>query len=194
MVLALLSEKDLVRTKARKSLVAAGREAVPFLVEALKNAEPLVRWEATKALGEIGDASAAPALVKALEDDDFDVRWLAAEGLIKLNVEGVKPLLQALVKDPYSVSLREAAHHVLHHLAAVEPRDYLAPVLAALKSISPSAEVSIAALRALEMLEKFRETAKKSDDASLRRFARTDEAMGFGGRRRAQKYARTFRL
>lgn len=111
MVQALSSEKDLVRTKARRALVAAGKEAVPFLVEALKNAEPLVRWEATKALGEIGDTSAAPALVKALEDDDFDVRWLAAEGLIKLNVGGVKPLLQALVIDPYSVSLREAAHH-----------------------------------------------------------------------------------
>ena len=191
---ALSSEKDLVRTKARRALVAAGKEAVPFLIEALKNAEPLVRWEATKALGEIGDTTAAPALVKALEDDDFDVRWLAAEGLIKLNVGGVKPLLQALVIDPYSVSLREAAHHVLHHLATEELRDYLVPVLAALKSISPSAEISVAALRALEMLEQFEETAKGGDDSALRRFTRLDEAMGLGGRRRAHKYAQTLRI
>jgi len=32
-----------------------------------------VRWEAAKALGQIGDATAAPALVEALQDEEFDV-------------------------------------------------------------------------------------------------------------------------
>lgn len=53
----LLSSKDgMVRQKARESIVAAGRPAVPPLTRILLHSpSKQVRWEAGKALGAIGD-------------------------------------------------------------------------------------------------------------------------------------------
>jgi HEAT repeat protein len=162
------SRDDLIRVKTRQSLVSMGKAALPLLIEALKNKHYLVRWEAAKALGEIGDPQAAPALVEALEDEEFDVRWLAAEGLIKLNINGLKPLLQALEKRGDSEPLREGAHHVFHDLAKGALKKTLTPVVAALEGIEPGEEipwaathetgieVPRAALQALEMLEKIK--------------------------------------
>ena len=160
------SHDDAKRVKARHSLVVMGKAAVPSLIEALKNSNTLMRWEAAKALGEIGDPGTAPALVKALEDEEFDVRWLAAEGLIKMNINALRPLLQALENRGDSVMLQEGAHHVFHDLAKGALRKYLAPVLAALERLEPGDEVSWvarhdmgvevpwAARHSLDMLEK----------------------------------------
>jgi len=76
----MLASKDgMTRKKARKSLVAFGKQAVPSLTRALQNSKlDQLRWEAAKILGTIGDAKAIPPLVKALEDSDQDVAWLAA--------------------------------------------------------------------------------------------------------------------
>lgn len=162
----LASHNDAARVKARHSLVAMGRAAVPILIEALKNKNNLTRWEAAKALGEIGDPGTAPALVEALEDEDFDIRWLAAEGLIKMNINALKPLLQALENWGDSFLLQEGAHHVFHDLAKGALRKFLAPVLAALEGLEPGeevpwvarhdmvVEVPWAARHALDMLEK----------------------------------------
>ncbi len=160
--------RDKVRERARHSLVAMGKPAVPSLIKALKSKKALIRWEAAKALEEIGDPETAPVLVEALEDDDFDVRWLAAEGLIKLNIKGLKPLLEALELRADSVLLREGAHHVFHDLGKGELRKYLVPVLASLEDLEPgeevpwvarhemAVEVPIAARQALERLEKLK--------------------------------------
>lgn len=164
----LASHDDTVRVMARHSIVAMGKVAVPSLIEALKNKNNLMRWEAAKALGEIGDPKTALALVDALEDEEFDVRWLAAEGLIKMNINALKPLLQALENRGDSFFLQEGAHHVLHDLAKGALRKYLAPVLAALERLEPGeevpwvaphemvVEVPWAARHALDMLEKTR--------------------------------------
>jgi HEAT repeat protein len=164
----LSSHKDKAREGARHTLVAMGKAAVPSLIEALKNKNTLMRWEAAKALGEIGGPETAPVLVKALEDEEFDVRWLAAEGLIKMNMKGLKPLLEALEHRGDSVLLREGAHHVFHDLAKGGLRKFLVPVLAALEALEPGdevpwlarhemeVEVPWAARRALEMLEKLK--------------------------------------
>jgi HEAT repeat protein len=162
----LASHNDTVRIKARHSLVTMGKAAVPLLTKALKSEKSLTKWEAAKALGEIGDPSTASILVEALEDEDFDVRWLAAEGLTKMNINALKPLLQALEKRGDSFFLQEGAHHVFHDLAKGALRKFLAPVLAALEGLEPGrevpwaarhemvVEVPWAARRALEMLEK----------------------------------------
>jgi HEAT repeat protein len=164
----LSSLKDKAREGARHSLVAMGKTAVPSLAEALKNKNTLMKWEAAKALGEIGDPETAPVLVKALEDEEFDVRWLAAEGLIKMNIKGLKPLLEALEHRGDSALLREGAHHVFHDLAKGGLRKSLIPVLAALEALEPrgdvpwadrhelAVEVPLAARQALEMLEKLK--------------------------------------
>jgi hypothetical protein len=162
----LASHDDGKRVKARHSLVAKGKAAVPSLIEALKNKKYLTRWEAAKSLGEIGDPEAAPALVKALEDEEFDVRWLAAEGLIKMNINALKPLLKALEYRGDSALLREGAHHVFHDLTKGGLRKYLVPVLASLEALEPgrevpwaaphemAVEVPQAARHALDMLER----------------------------------------
>jgi HEAT repeat protein len=148
-----LSKKDgAVRERARQSLVAIGAPAVTYLVEALANRNELLRWEAAKALGEIGSPAAAPALVAALEDEVFDVRWLAAEGLIALRGEGLVPLLRALVERPDSLWLREGAHHVLHDVSRGRLEEVLRPVVAALDDIEPSVEVPFAAKTVLSGL------------------------------------------
>ncbi len=158
--------KDKVREETRHTLVAIGKPAVPSLIKALKNKKALIRWEVAKALEQIADPETAPMLVEALEDDDFDVRWLAAEGLVKMNIKGLKPLLEALELRGESVLLREGAHHVFHDLAKGELRKYLVPVLASLEALEPgeevpwaarhemAVEVPIAARQALERLEK----------------------------------------
>ena len=166
LIMALASHNDSVRVKARHSLVAMGKAPVPLLTKALKSENSLTKWEAAKALGEIGDPSTAPILVEALEDEDFDVRWLAAEGLTKMNINALKPLLRALEKRGDSFFLQEGAHHVFHDLAKGALRKFLAPVLAALEGLEPGeevpwaarhemvVEVPWAARHALEMLEK----------------------------------------
>jgi HEAT repeat protein len=164
----LASHDDRTREKARHTLVAMGKDAVPSLIEALKNRNTLTRWEAAKALGEIADPETAPVLVETLEDEEFDVRWLAAEGLIKMNIKGIEPLLEALEHRGDSSFLREGAHHVFHDLAKGGLRKSLAPVLAALEALEPGeglpwadrhelgVEVPVAARQALEMLEKLK--------------------------------------
>jgi HEAT repeat protein len=153
---ALSSKDDEVRVKARLSFVTMGRAAVVPLAEALKGKDDLARWEAAKALGEIGAEEAAPFLVKALEDEAFDIRWLAAIGLIGMNIRGLKPLLHALMEQGDSAFLRQGAHHVIHDLNKGELRKYLSAVLAALENVEPSMSVPQAAYHALEMLEKER--------------------------------------
>jgi HEAT repeat protein len=148
-----LGSKDgLVRVKARRSLVAIGGQAVDPLVKALANKKQWVRWEAVKALGQIGDPRATDALIEALEDKTFDVRWLAAEGLIAIGHKALVPLLHALTEHSDSSWLREGAHHVLHDMDKGNLEEVLMPVLAAMEDVEPSLEVAPAAETALDRL------------------------------------------
>lgn len=150
----LASYDDSTRKNARFSLVFVGKQAVPRLVEALRDRNDLARWEATKALAEIGDSEAAPALVKALEDEEFGIRWTAAEGLTGMNVKGLRALFLALEEKPDSSLLREGAHHVLYGLARGELKKYIGPVLVALEGAAPIAQTLVAAYRAMEDMRK----------------------------------------
>ncbi len=125
------SRDGLVRQSARRSLVSKGKPAVPVLIQALDSNNRDVRWEAAKALQEIGDPSAAAALVSKLDHDHFAIRWLAAEGLISFGRPGLEPLLSALLVNPDSVLLRDAAHHVFHALCNKDSSlaDVLAPLV-----------------------------------------------------------------
>ncbi len=135
---------------ARRKLVNMGSAAVDKLVNELSNKKHWVRWEAAKALGQIGDAAAARALVKALEDNEFDVRWLAAEALINIGRGSLEPLLKALADHgDKSLFLRQGAHHVLHDMNRGGLDTILKPVMAAVEDIAPSIEVLQVAKKAL---------------------------------------------
>jgi len=192
LIIALSSANDLTRVKARNELLAIGKPAFASLIEALKDPSHLVRWEAAKALGEVGDPEAAPALVEALEDEEFEVRWRVAEALIRMNTKGLKPLLDALIHHADSTFLREGAHHVLHELARGESRPYLTPVLMALGSFEPAVEVPAAALRAIETMEESLRTAKETDSTSFRQLkVAIPSQTAMDAHKRARWYARS---
>ncbi len=153
-LIAMLSEKDglHVRQAARERLVQMNGKAVPELIALLNSPNSHARWEAAKALGEIGDPRAGKALVAALEDRDFGVRWLAANGLIALDVDGARALLEALLEKPDAAWLREGAHHVFSSLAATYAA--LVPVVKAMEGPEPEVTIPQAARDALDVLER----------------------------------------
>jgi HEAT repeat protein len=123
------------------------------VVKALGSKKYWVRWEAAKALTQIGDPTATAALIKALEDKEFDVRWLAAEGLINIGREAVVPLLEALIDNSKSIWMQQGAHHILHDMHRGDLDQVLRPVMSALEDVEPYVEVPVAARKALDKLE-----------------------------------------
>jgi HEAT repeat protein len=150
----LASKDGVVRVKARQQLVAYKKRSVAPLIRTLSNENDWVRWEAAKALGQIGNPESIQALLEALTDKQFEVRWLAAEGLIRIGRKAIAPLLEALVKHSDSYWLREGIHHVLHDINRGKIRKVLPPVLVALEGPEPSLEVPLAAQAALDALTK----------------------------------------
>jgi HEAT repeat protein len=150
-----LSSKDgIVRVKARQQLVAYKKQSVAPLIRMLSNKNDWVRWEAAKALSQIGNNKAIKALLEALADEKFEVRWLAAEGLIQIGRKAIVPLLEMLVNHSDSYWLREGIHHVLHDMNTGKITEVLWPVLGALEGTEPSLEVPLAAKAALDTLIK----------------------------------------
>ena len=150
-----LGSKDgRTRVRARKNLVKIGHPAVKYLIEALKDKNQVVRWEAAKSLGEIEDPLAVDALVTALRDKNFDVRWLAAQGLIQIGSKSVKPILRALIEHPQDDDVRVGAHHVFHDLRTRDYDDVLKHVMAALEDSTLTLGIDLEAKKALEELQK----------------------------------------
>jgi hypothetical protein len=154
LVIDLGSQDGLVRVRARRAIVDIGSKAIPALEEALKSKNQWLRWEAAKALGQIGDPAAIQALIKALEDVMFDVRWLAAEGLITIGLLALKPLMQQLAQKSDSLWLREGVHHILHGIDKKDIKSATQPVLQALEDVEAPLEVPFAVELALKSLAK----------------------------------------
>lgn len=146
------SQDGFIRLRARQYLVTIGRRSISHLVKALESKDTIMRWEAAKALEQIGDPLAIEVLVDALEDDMFDVRWMAAEGLIIIGRYAIIRLLERLIKHPESEWLREGAHHVIRCQKDPKLRLILQPLLRILEDLGASLEVPLAAERALNSL------------------------------------------
>ena len=147
----LASEEGRARKRARASLVALGRAAVPSLIRVLQESRNAhQRWGAAKALGEIGDARAIPELAAVLDDVDPDVAWLAAEGLRRFKRAAWPTLLRRLIQDgAHSVLLRRRALWVLHDQNSEECDELLAALVDALGSFTVSETSAIAAYEVL---------------------------------------------
>jgi HEAT repeat protein len=154
MIAALADDHGLARRDAREALIKIGQPAVAPLIRALEDPKWQIRWGAAKALGQIGDPTAASALVKTLKDERPGVRWLAAEALITLGRSGLKATLEALVHHSDSLWLRESAHHIVHDIAEQDPNlsRMLAPMSRVLDDIVPTIQVPPAAQLTLEAL------------------------------------------
>jgi HEAT repeat protein len=140
--------------EARERLVEMGPAAVPALVEALKDRNTQLRWEAAKALGGIRAPSSADALAELLRDEDGGVRWVAADALIGMGRDGLPAVLHALLAHSGSAVVRHGAHHILGKLSerpALAP--ILKPIVTALDGQAPQVAClapTEAALRALD--------------------------------------------
>jgi eukaryotic-like serine/threonine-protein kinase len=82
----LLEEDPTLVRLAGAALAAMGPEAVPHLLEMIKNSHLPARLEILRALAVIGDERAIPTLFEALDDESALVEHLASEGLAKLGI------------------------------------------------------------------------------------------------------------
>lgn len=154
LVLLLENEDNKVRTKARKSLVVMGKKAVPSLTLVLENSKIYkARWEAAKALSEIGDIKSIPILVKTLEDHESDVAWLAAKALEKFRKAAWPELMHALVNHgSESILLQHGAHHILRWQKYNGFNELLDTLRNALESVSVPESIPVAAYKILEKI------------------------------------------
>ncbi len=151
----LAGKEGMMRKKARESLIAVGRPAVPSLTRVLRNSKlDHLRWEAAKSLCSINDKRAIPSLVKALEDSDHDVAWLAAVALKKYKKAAWPQLLKTLIESkPDSILLRQGAHHVLRNQRADGFNELLTTLT---KSLEPGAVQESTAVAAYNILKQIK--------------------------------------
>ena len=86
-----------VRLNSRNALLEIDKPAVEYLIKALNDKNPQVRWQAAWALGRIKTEKAVELLIEALGDSDWMVRDEAAVALVRINSkEAIEPLKEAL--------------------------------------------------------------------------------------------------
>jgi HEAT repeat protein len=103
--------RRVVMALCRPRLAAVAADAVPVLTEMLTDEDPVLRFWAVKALGEIGLPArrAAPALIARLSDSDADVRWQTIESIGQLGLtHQAAGELMRLRSDPHP-AVRTAA-------------------------------------------------------------------------------------
>lgn len=97
-------------TKERKTLIVSALgellsdKAVPHLLIAVKDPDPMISRAAALSLGQIGSKDSIASLVEALHSEDRDLQIAAAKGLGKLgalhgDTSIVPPLIEALQTD-----------------------------------------------------------------------------------------------
>ncbi len=136
---ALRSGDPNIRAAAVAALQAMGKEAVAYLIEALKDPYYGVRIAAAEALGEIKDKSAVDALILLCADAREDVRIAAACALGSIgDHRSIRPLIR-LFKDNYH-GVRVAASDA----AATFGRNALGPLEEAFDDPVPAIRMTAA--------------------------------------------------
>lgn len=100
------------------ALVAVGMSALPFVVRALEDGNPIVRRRAATVLGEIGDRRAVEPLMDSLESDPVAwVRACSARALVSLRDRRSVEILRRARQDE-DMTVRGFANQAL---AAIDP-------------------------------------------------------------------------
>ncbi len=136
---ALRSGDEEIRAAAVAALQSMGKEAIGYLIEALKDPHYGVRIAAAEGLGEIGDGAAVEALVLLSGDVREDVRIAAARALGSIGDRRSIRLLIHLFGDRYH-GVRVAAADAV----AVFGRDALRALEEALDDPVPAVRVTAA--------------------------------------------------
>jgi HEAT repeats len=145
----LSNTNGIIRQKARYELVKIGNPALDDLLKLQNSEMHIARWEAIKAVSEIGTKDSIPILITALEDDEFDIRWLASEGLIEIGHNTIFPLLKAFVSNKDSIHLKESLHHVLKGLELRGLYSDKAGIIKALENFTTPVKLQLIALNIL---------------------------------------------
>lgn len=154
------SRNGLVRETARARLVEMGGAAVEYLSDLVEKKNDVARWEAVKALSEIGKPSSVPVLIRALYDGDEEIRWIAAEGLIAIGRDAVEPLLRELLTNPRSFKLKKGAHHVLKGVNAVDRSMDYSELINALNDHATKIHLPMVAYKYLRKVRKLKSEHK----------------------------------
>lgn len=105
------------------ALHAMGRACDPFwfdiLLSELGNKVPLLRYEAARALGDLGDEEAVPKLGMLTTDKDIEVQEAAIQAIGEIGGSHAKKILAKLVKSQ-DLRISEAAKSALEELALFE--------------------------------------------------------------------------
>ncbi|RMG60856.1 MAG: HEAT repeat domain-containing protein, partial [Deltaproteobacteria bacterium] len=145
---ALGDEESWIPPRVAEIIHAFGREAVPYLVNELKNYENATRrmW-AAEILGWIGEKSAASPLLDALGDVNPEVRAKAAGALGRLkDPRAIPRLVEMLVSDPVPF-VRVRTAQALGQIGHPSIIDYLVNILR-----DPEWWVRVRAVEALEQM------------------------------------------
>jgi|GEM_PF-6947358 len=170
---------EYIQREAARALRDIGDEAVPHLIQALKDETPIVRNFVANILGEIGDARAVEPLIMTLKDEDTYIRKEAAESLGNMrDARAVEPLIMTLedenpdvrkkaakalgkMRDARAVeslirALKDGDDHVrrmaIYALGEIGDARYVEPIIRALKDENP-----VVRKKAAEVLGKMKE-------------------------------------
>ncbi|MEX2720643.1 MAG: HEAT repeat domain-containing protein, partial [Candidatus Wukongarchaeota archaeon] len=112
-----------IQVAASDALARIGKPAVEPLIKLLNHKEFYVRWQAVRALQNIGDKRAFEPLLKALNDENGEVRWKAAETLGKMrDKKAADHLIKALEDEDERVRMNAMmALFEIGDTRAVEP-------------------------------------------------------------------------
>lgn len=129
------------------------RTALPPLIGLLADPAPAVQAAAAHALRAMPDPWAVDALLVAMAADDLGVRLAAADALGAVGRPALPALLRRLMRQPTRGAVRDAAAHVLPHLAGGVAPPEVAALEAALHGPAADLAVPVAAARLLRWCE-----------------------------------------
>jgi len=93
------SQAVLLRAMAELAKQKGNAKAVQALIEKLAHADSMIRWQASKLLGEMGAKEALPALVKAAEAEPTAVKGAMLEHLARFKDASVAPVMIKALGD-----------------------------------------------------------------------------------------------
>jgi HEAT repeat protein len=131
--------------KVAIALRTVGVQALPLLLQVLRDEQWTRRRGAAWALGEVGDAAAVPGLVEALADDESLVRREAAMALRMLGDVDALPMLIDALRDPDARVRKSVSEAVVSFKAHALPGlvDLLRDPAVALKRVGLEAIAAI---------------------------------------------------
>ncbi len=149
LLVALTNNRGAVHRLASRALRELGPAAEDVLQIALQHPDSHIRWHAARGLGQIGNLRGIQTLVEGLRDDHPAVRWATASTLADLDAQAIPFILRFLIDQPLSEPVRQAVYHALHAMPSASTRQYLQPLLEALRGQSAAVHAPVIAQRML---------------------------------------------